>query len=266
MTSLAWSSFDPIFMLHHANVDRLIAMWQAAHPDSPMFTGTQRTSSSMFGTPSGTSYTASSGLKPFYTSSGSSLWTSTGTTSTRAFGYTYPELQDWTMSSSDLQTYVIQQVNKLYGTSATVSKRSLRTRQDDTVTQYMAEISVDRKDLQLPSSINMYLGDTLAGTFTLLAMPTTGLSYGNIPLQDPLANFKANIAESAQDTVVRLLKTSLRVEMVTPDGATKSILNVPSLKVNLEVSTVQPPASASEFPKYLSTQKIQVALNDLVSN
>jgi hypothetical protein len=119
------------------------------------------------------------------------------------------------MSSSDLQTYVIQQVNKLYGTSATVSKRSLRTRQDDTVTQYMAEISVDRKDLQLPSSINMYLGDTLAGTFTLLAMPTTGLSYGNIPLQNPLANFKANIAESAQDTVVRLLKTSLRVEMVT---------------------------------------------------
>jgi hypothetical protein len=46
-------------------------------------------------------------------------------------------------------------------------------------------------------------------------MPTTGLSYGNIPLQNPLANFKANIAESAQDTVVRLLKTSLRVEMVT---------------------------------------------------
>lgn len=28
------AGFDPIFWLHHANVDRLVAMWQALNPDS----------------------------------------------------------------------------------------------------------------------------------------------------------------------------------------------------------------------------------------
>ena len=27
------AGFDPIFFLHHANVDRLVAIWQACHPD-----------------------------------------------------------------------------------------------------------------------------------------------------------------------------------------------------------------------------------------
>jgi tyrosinase len=28
------SGFDPTFWLHHANVDRLFAMWQAVYPES----------------------------------------------------------------------------------------------------------------------------------------------------------------------------------------------------------------------------------------
>lgn len=28
------AGFDPVFWLHHANVDRLFAMWQALYPDS----------------------------------------------------------------------------------------------------------------------------------------------------------------------------------------------------------------------------------------
>lgn len=28
------AAFDPVFWLHHANVDRLFAMWQALHLDS----------------------------------------------------------------------------------------------------------------------------------------------------------------------------------------------------------------------------------------
>lgn len=28
------AGFDPIFWLHHANVDRLFAMWQAVYPES----------------------------------------------------------------------------------------------------------------------------------------------------------------------------------------------------------------------------------------
>ncbi|KAL8730770.1 MAG: hypothetical protein Q9166_003840 [cf. Caloplaca sp. 2 TL-2023] len=34
MSNIPYSSFDPIFWLHHANVDRLFALWQAVYPDS----------------------------------------------------------------------------------------------------------------------------------------------------------------------------------------------------------------------------------------
>jgi tyrosinase len=34
MTYLDYSAFDPLFMLHHAMVDRVFAIWQALHPDS----------------------------------------------------------------------------------------------------------------------------------------------------------------------------------------------------------------------------------------
>jgi tyrosinase len=34
MSWLPVAAFDPTFYLHHANVDRLIAMWQALNPDS----------------------------------------------------------------------------------------------------------------------------------------------------------------------------------------------------------------------------------------
>jgi tyrosinase len=40
MSYLDYSAFDPLFMLHHAMVDRVFAVWQALHPDSyvePMF-------------------------------------------------------------------------------------------------------------------------------------------------------------------------------------------------------------------------------------
>lgn len=270
MTNLGWSAFDPIFMLHHANVDRLIAMWQATHPNNQMFGGSFRTNSAMFGTARGTGYNQHSPLKPFYQANRQKLWTSDGVKSTRTFGYTYPELQDWTMSTDQLRTSVTRQINQLYGSSATLARRSfdagvdLEERQSETLTQYMAEISVDREDLELPCKINMFLGDDLAGTFTLLSMPKTGPSFGNIPLQAPLATFDRHAIESPQDSVVRLLKNELHVEMVTADGTSKSILDVPSLKVNLEVALVAPPRSESEFPTYINTSKISVTLRDLL--
>lgn len=37
MCDLNWSAFDPVFAPHHANMDRLIALWQAARPSSSIF-------------------------------------------------------------------------------------------------------------------------------------------------------------------------------------------------------------------------------------
>jgi tyrosinase len=33
MTYLDYSAFDPVFWLHHTNMDRIFALWQVLHPN-----------------------------------------------------------------------------------------------------------------------------------------------------------------------------------------------------------------------------------------
>jgi hypothetical protein len=48
------------------------------------------------------------------------------------------------------------------------------------------------------------------------------------------------------------------------DGVAKSILDVPSLKVELEIAKVLPPANDFEFPEYLNNTKVDIQLKELV--
>jgi tyrosinase len=188
MTNLGWSAFDPVFMLHHANVDRLVAMWQATHPNNQMFENSFNLSSSVWGSAKGMTYTEDYVLKPFYKPGGSHMWTSREVVSTRTFGYTYPELPDWTMSSTQLQRHVTSVVNNLYGPSTSVSKRSMDA-QPETLTQYVLKIAVDRSDFEGPAVINSFFNGSLSGSMSLLTMPMSegssmgGMSHANIPLQ-----------------------------------------------------------------------------------
>ncbi|KAJ3249939.1 hypothetical protein HDU77_007253, partial [Chytriomyces hyalinus] len=75
MGNPASASYDPIFYFHHCNVDRLTALYQACFNEFP--------GPSIANTP----------LTPFRIRPGSDdAWTSYDSNSTRAFGYTYPEL------------------------------------------------------------------------------------------------------------------------------------------------------------------------------
>lgn len=187
MTSLGWSAFDPVFMLHHANVDRLVAMWQATHPNNQMFVNSFTLNSPLWGSAKGMTYTEDYVLKPFYKPGGSQMWTSRGVASTRAFGYTYPELPDWTMSSTQLQQHVTSVVNKLYGPSTAVAKRSMDI-QPEALTEYVLKIAVNRSDFEGPAVINSFLNGSFSGSMPLLTMPMSqtssmgGMSYANIPL------------------------------------------------------------------------------------
>ncbi|KAL3953431.1 hypothetical protein ACCO45_013374 [Purpureocillium lilacinum] len=59
------SGFDPLFMLHHSNMDRLWAYWQAVRPDEEIFQGSY-SGLSRFGSPEGSTITAQSPLQPFF--------------------------------------------------------------------------------------------------------------------------------------------------------------------------------------------------------
>ncbi|KAK3343064.1 hypothetical protein B0H65DRAFT_576876 [Neurospora tetraspora] len=133
LANIDWSAFDPLFMLHHANTDRLVALWQAIYYHDTTF-NYSFPSGGQLGTKKGTILTADSPLKPFHAefpanSSGSGntapppsdaggfFHTSNSVADLRTFGYTYPELNtDWqTPDKEKLAAQVRKAVNKLYG-------------------------------------------------------------------------------------------------------------------------------------------------------
>jgi tyrosinase len=115
MGALEVAAFDPIFWLHHCNVDRLLAIWQDLNPDSEM--APQPASTSTFTTEQGTTESAASALSPFWDHSGSAtFWTPDRVKDSTTFGYAYPETQKWQFASGDAyQTALRQTVTGIYG-------------------------------------------------------------------------------------------------------------------------------------------------------
>ena len=106
------AAFDPMFWLHHANVDRILALWQALNPDQWMVP-TKNVYGSYY-EPYGTIDSGTSALAPFHSDNGTSMFTSDDVRSTSRFAYTYPEMSDTSMDSNTLMYHVRQQVNRLY--------------------------------------------------------------------------------------------------------------------------------------------------------
>jgi len=79
MTSQTVAAFDPIFWLHHCNIDRLIALWQAGHPgpDANYWVEAENDTKP---------------LRPFYDNK-KKPWTSARVRNIKYLGYTYGVLE-----------------------------------------------------------------------------------------------------------------------------------------------------------------------------
>jgi tyrosinase len=203
-------------MLHHANVDRLIAMWQAIHFNNSTM-NTTAAAHGTFGTKPGTMVNADSPLKPFFDSR-LNYHTSKTASHTNTFGYTYPEIDDWSKTPEELAAYVTSRVNDLYGQGVSAAPKG-RVGQaaakgyttTPKLVDYAAEIRVDRSKVPLPCSISLRLGNHVLGVMTLLAMPIRGVSYASIPLRDSLQ--RLNLKNMPEDALVPYLQRNLAVEL-----------------------------------------------------
>ncbi|CAG8720088.1 1794_t:CDS:2, partial [Scutellospora calospora] len=92
------AGFDPIFYLHHSNVDRLIAIWQACHPNAWII-GNNYTEGT-FTDEANKPIDENTELTPFRKSE-DTYWTSKDVRDIKTLGYTYPELET-TPKPSDL--------------------------------------------------------------------------------------------------------------------------------------------------------------------
>ena len=160
MAFVPYAGFDPIFWLHHTNVDRLFAIWQAIYPDAyttpqadsegtftiapgnmddintresfhPSLYGSFRSHQNMWHFPYTTPICAEKdvALTPFHAADNSTLYTSATARSTRSFGYTYPEVTDWNVTADQLSSNTRANLNKLYNPAGSIATRSLKRHQ-----------------------------------------------------------------------------------------------------------------------------------------
>ncbi|KAI0444390.1 tyrosinase [Xylaria telfairii] len=110
MSQIPVATFDPIFWLHHCNIDRLFAIWQSLNPEKWFETDIQRFFDQKI-VGSGTLITNKTPLRPFHKDTTGTLWTPEDTRDWFKLGYTYPEL----ISGKETPAELLKMVNDTYG-------------------------------------------------------------------------------------------------------------------------------------------------------
>ncbi|KAF2001443.1 Di-copper centre-containing protein, partial [Amniculicola lignicola CBS 123094] len=176
MDQPAYSAFDPLFWLHHTNVDRVFTIWQALNPD--VYVEPMLNPFSTFTRQGGHTADANTPLHPFHRNDGGEFWTSEGVRSTTTFAYTYPDLADLDPKNT---TPLVRRVNELYGPEAhSLFKRDVTVADDLTkrsnptplksravagapsfsgLRQYIASIKVQKFSKHGSFNIHVFLGD-----------------------------------------------------------------------------------------------------------
>ncbi|KAK6613990.1 tyrosinase 2 [Botrytis cinerea] len=285
MSFLSYSGFDPIFWLHHANVDRVLSMYQAINPSTFI-----TLLSDWYGTytiPPGTIDTASSPLKPFAITS-STFFTSNTCRSMSQFGYSYPEIMDWNMTAAEMTSYVIGRVNELYnsdGSNSKIKKRNFENRElsseeqhegssaNKTLREWTAALSVSKLDLQGQRFIiRLFLGEipedpeewgrseSLVGSLVILPPPgavsneaTKALAYDEIViLREPAigSNYKAHEEDGDREGTEEFLKRNLRWRAQLLDNAPLHPTSLPTLKIIIGDEVLAMPYDITKKPVY----------------
>ncbi|KAK1227951.1 hypothetical protein PQX77_008996 [Marasmius sp. AFHP31] len=107
------AGFDPIFYMHHAQVDRLLSIWAHYNPDVWVTPSTSREGT--WTIPQGSPIDKDTDLTPFWNAQ-PSYWTSAKIMDTASLGYTYPDFNEPLPGepSGPLPTIIAENINRLY--------------------------------------------------------------------------------------------------------------------------------------------------------
>ncbi|EGO53798.1 hypothetical protein NEUTE1DRAFT_93419 [Neurospora tetrasperma FGSC 2508] len=187
MAYIPYSSFDPIFFLHHAMVDRIFAIWQSLYPSS--YVTPMQAYIASYTTSRGEFQTAATPLTPFYFNANGTFWTSDMVRDHTRFGYTYPELVGVSGSVPNSQSRslsrrarerVMAAINRLYGpsTPSSLYRKELRAGRlgpgkkvpgnlpagrvfsgNGQYREWLANVRVKKQALDGPFFIHLFLGE-----------------------------------------------------------------------------------------------------------
>ncbi|KAF2835508.1 Di-copper centre-containing protein [Patellaria atrata CBS 101060] len=167
MNYIAASSFDPLFFLHHANVDRFYEIWKAIYPDSYVIDQLHQDPTFTYGP--NTTETINTPLAPFKRDDNGNFHTAATIRSTKNVGYSYPEIQDWgNITSAQLSLNVKKELNKILNPTGTThagsGNRSARKRLGkrnvlEPYNEYLINIVVDKNSLGTSFFNRFFLGE-----------------------------------------------------------------------------------------------------------
>lgn len=290
MYFLDYSSFDPIFWLHHTNVDRLLAMYQLIVPNSYVANGNINRPMAQWN--QGEGKNGNSPLKPFTKDTSGNYFTSGDVRETRTLGYFYPETRDRTASQ------VSQAVTSLYGNGKRLSKRDPATgrhlgrRFEEGDYNTVLSVVADKYALSGSYVVHCFVGkpgsnstapypttnstgaytnstDSYTGDFTedpnyvgahgVLGGTMKGgnasypvMTEGCIPLTTALQGKQADgeIKSLHPDDVKDYLKDNLYCKVIGPDGKELGEDDLPDYHITVKSCAVTPPSSDDELPSY----------------
>ncbi|KOS23046.1 Tyrosinase [Escovopsis weberi] len=250
------SAFDPLFWLHHSNVDRLWAYWEALQPDQTVFTNTY-SGQSRWGVKGGTTISNQSPLLPFYGADGQ-LYTSTSVTSLSTFGYTYEGMEYWAKSADQMKSDVSTIINKLYATksSGLFSRDAATSSRPQQKQRHFVKLSVNVADLTVrPVDIAVYVGGKKACSMVVMRLPATGMVKGGCSIDDALEELQSSNTTMSALNAAQNLRDFMTVDIQKIDGSRIPVSSVPSLQFQAETVDVILPTAINKLPEF--GQRIQ---------
>ncbi|PVI06884.1 Di-copper centre-containing protein [Periconia macrospinosa] len=248
MSPSQYTAFDPVFWLHHANVDRYIAIWQAVYPTTWMTRDVQYNQVT-FSFDASLPSDGNTPLTPFHSDNKGGFWTSNTVRDTTKLGYTYPELVG--NPSNDT---IKSRITANWGNTPAAPWRLARRDEDGkrTTTEYIAVVSL------VPGFIvEVGIGKTettRAGAFSTKFSQIKSAMTGLIELT-PVLDGKAksgSLVKTDEASVIEYLKSEFSYVIKNERGQEVKPAEVPDLVITVISQVLTVPESDTEFPQIVS--------------
>ncbi|KAM3523166.1 hypothetical protein MY4038_008303 [Beauveria bassiana] len=242
-----YAAFEPLFMLHHSNVDRLWAYWQAIYPEASTFNGRYQCLS-RFNTLSGTMTSLDSPLQPFRQANGE--WhTSRSVNSIKTFGYAYQGLEYWTKSETEMQQGAGELINSLYGPE---EKKKKKKRPSVSSTSAKPTQTSSKQSVQMSSSKQSIQTTSTESTQTTIKQSSqTTLTQS----RQTISSEQSSQSASQQSTPTTIEQSSQTTSIESEKTAIKQSSQTTLTQSTQSISSEQSTQSASEQSSQLASKQ-----------
>ncbi|KAK6357648.1 hypothetical protein TWF718_001956 [Orbilia javanica] len=245
-----YAAHDPLFFLHHTNIDRIFAMWQAVNRDNAdAYLKANDEYTSTYGTYAisrGSTINSQSPLPPFRKASGNNYYSSDDVKSTKTFGYSYPETVDWDKPASEFVKWANEQVNEKYGkgsppgvlTSVTSATNSMSSTTSSRTTTTSSRTTTTSSRTTTTSS----------RTTTTSARPTTTSARPTTTSASPSTTSAARTTTSVRPTTTPSTTSAIPVTSSTTTRSTTTTTTPAPVPTTTKPATTRPATTTSALP------------------